>query len=269
MNQKTAMITGATGGIGQAVTKAYDRLGYSLILVGRNADKLNTLNRELRGQHEIVTANVALVAENRRIAAEANATHGRIDLLLNLAGVLSKERQTTREGHELTLATNVLGPIALTQELGAARSVVTGSGAINFVKDLTPDDLQSEHRYDGFRRAYARSKAYLTLWAFTTGKKWDVSVADPGGTKTDMTLDKAVPLPIRLLRPLIMHGPEKAALAFTKAGHEMSIGDAAGKIILPTSNKRAPQRFLDQQAGETLARHLADLMTENHQRAGG
>ncbi len=137
---------------------------------------------------------------------------------------------------------------------------MTGSGAINFVKDLTPDDLQSETRYDGFRRACARSKAYLTLWALTSGKPLNVAVADPDGTKTDTTLDRAVPLPIRLLRPRIMHGPGKAAQAFTKAGHDLSLVEASARIILPTSETLPPDRFRDRAMGEAFGDRLADLI---------
>ncbi|MBV6658428.1 MAG: SDR family NAD(P)-dependent oxidoreductase, partial [Devosiaceae bacterium] len=205
-------------------------------------------------------AELSVVSENKRVASDVLDRFGHVDLLLNVAGVLSKERQTTSEGNELTLATNLLGPIALTKELKASRTVMTGSGAINFVKDVKPNDLQSEQGYDGFRRAYARSKAYLTLWALTSGKELNVAVADPGGTQTDMTLDEAVPLPIRLLRPLIMHSPQKAARAFVDAGHTLSADQAPGLIVTPSARKTPPQRFLDAHIGRALDDQITDLI---------
>ncbi|MEM7667460.1 MAG: SDR family NAD(P)-dependent oxidoreductase [Pseudomonadota bacterium] len=254
MRGKTAVLTGATGGIGRQVARAYAERGARLVLVGRDRGKLDALLTALPGgNHGTVLADLALVEGNRRAADEVMRQAPVVDLLLNVAGAIVGTRQMTSEGMELTLATNVLGPVALSEALLPAlrrathpRVVVTGSEALAFVRDPKPEDMQSEAGYRGFPGAYARAKAWLTMWALSDPLGGvPVVVADPGGTKTDMTILDALPLPIRLLRPFIMHGPEVAALAFLRAGADLPLAEIAGRVVMPKKLVTLKPRYRD------------------------
>lgn len=271
----TVALTGATGGIGAEVAQAYAERGAQLVLVGRSASKLEGLVRSLPGTgHKTVVADLASMRETRAAARAIAEAAPKLDVLLNVAGVVMGERRETTEGVETTLAVNLLSPILLTQELipnlrsaskssSEARVVMTGSGAINFVKDLAPSDLQSRKNYNGFTGAYARTKAWLTLWALTASiPDVFVTVADPGGTKTDMTSLAAIPAPIRFLRPLIMHSPKVAARAFVSAGLDASKGSIEGCVV-GTKKAAAPKpRFLDRSMGKALRRDITPLLSD-------
>ncbi len=260
MGKKIAVLTGATGGIGQAVAHAFETLGYRLVLIGRDQHKLDPLLQRLSGGHLTVTADLSLIAENRRIGERILGSFGEVDVLLNVAGTISGARQLTSEGNELTLATNLLGPIALTQALSPRRTVMTGSEAILFAKDLSPADLHSAEKYSGFR-AYAYTKACLTLWAMTRDRDRFVSLADPGPTDTPMARNSAVPLLLRLVQPLVRHAPGIAARAFTKAGHSLSAGETAAKVVSPKAEKEPHMRFLDAHAAARLSAAIDPLLS--------
>lgn len=253
-DRKTVVLTGATGGIGAEVARAFAARGDRLILVGRDRGKLNAAIAGLPGEdHATVQADLSLISQNRRAAAATTRAAPRVDLLLNVAGAIVGDRHETAEGNEMTLAVNLLGPIALSQALlpalraaPAPRVVMTGSEAIAFVRDLAPNDIQSTRRYRGFPGAYARAKAWLTVWALSQPLgDVPVLIADPGGTKTDMTTLPALPLPIRLLRPFIMHGPDVAARAFVRAGVELPPAQARGRIVTPKKIVVPKAKFTD------------------------
>jgi NAD(P)-dependent dehydrogenase (short-subunit alcohol dehydrogenase family) len=101
--------------------------------------------------------------------------HGELHVLVNNAGVLAAERSLSVDGHELALATNVLGPFLLTGllapalEKSAPSTVVNVSSGGMYTASLDVDDLQTErHSYDG-AAVYARHKraqvVLSELWA--------------------------------------------------------------------------------------------------------
>jgi dehydrogenase/reductase SDR family protein 12 len=90
---RTMVLTGGTSGIGRAAARELYRKGTHLVVVGRDAQKLNELRRELypvRGGGSIETelADLSLLADVRQLAARLIRRHDRIDVLINNAGAL-------------------------------------------------------------------------------------------------------------------------------------------------------------------------------------
>ena len=87
---KTALITGASGGIGAAFARELARQGSDLVIVARSADKLNALATELRGAHrrrvEVIADDLSQAGAGERIKAKVDALGLPIDLLINNAG---------------------------------------------------------------------------------------------------------------------------------------------------------------------------------------
>ena len=177
---RTAVITGATSGLGRAAAQQLAALGARVVLVGRNADKAEAARREIvaaTGNDDVAVAlaDLSLLADVRRLALRLLADERRIHVLVNNAGVLVDPRTTTAEGNEVTLATNLLAPFLLTRlllprlrESAPSRIVNVSSGGM-YATGLVPDDLQYERgAYDG-SRAYARTKRALVvlteMWA--------------------------------------------------------------------------------------------------------
>ncbi|MCC2978844.1 MULTISPECIES: 3-oxoacyl-[acyl-carrier-protein] reductase [unclassified Sphingomonas] len=84
----TALVTGASGGIGSAIAQALAAQGARLVVSGSNADKLNAFCGQLGGDHVAVPANLAdAQAVDGLVPAAVEALGGRLDILVNNAGV--------------------------------------------------------------------------------------------------------------------------------------------------------------------------------------
>ncbi|MBV1932295.1 MAG: SDR family oxidoreductase [Porticoccaceae bacterium] len=86
LSRKTALLTGATGGIGNAIAKALADEGVSLILTARNGDKLTALESQLDGTGHLIHSCDLTKAEDRKVLQRVCAERG-IDLLINNAGI--------------------------------------------------------------------------------------------------------------------------------------------------------------------------------------
>ena len=87
---RTALVTGASAGIGQAFAELLASRGYDLVLTARRRDRLDALAQTLAGQHrvraEIIVEDLADPAAPSRIAAELKARQRHVDVLINNAG---------------------------------------------------------------------------------------------------------------------------------------------------------------------------------------
>jgi NAD(P)-dependent dehydrogenase (short-subunit alcohol dehydrogenase family)/carbon monoxide dehydrogenase subunit G len=184
---RVAVVTGATSGLGRAAAEQLADLGARVVLVGRDPDKTAMVRREIvaaTGNDHIAVAiaDLSLLADVRKLARKLLRDEPRIHVLVNNAGVLINERTTTREGHETTLATNLLAPFLLTRLLlprleqsAPARIVNVSSGGM-YTTGLALDDLQfRKGRYNG-SLAYARTKRALVVLT----EAWAEQLRDKG-----------------------------------------------------------------------------------------
>ena len=135
MDGRVALVTGATCGIGKAVATALAREGATVVVVGRSMARVEEAMREISAvvptaKLEPLVCDLSLQASILSAADEFRSRHGQLDLLVNSAGVFRKERHVTREGLELTFATNVMGYFLLTNLLVDAlkRAATAGAG---------------------------------------------------------------------------------------------------------------------------------------------
>src|SRR5262245_25466198 len=176
----TVLITGATSGLGRYIAFELVRSGHDVLAHGRNAGRTERLVAELRteGEAEGFVADLASLAQVRRLGEEVAAAHPRLDVLINNAGVGGGPRGSGREvsadGHELRLAVNYLAPVALTRALlpqlkaGApARIVNVGSAG---QEPLDFDDPELTRGYGGMS-AYCRSKFALAAHTFALAEE--------------------------------------------------------------------------------------------------
>ncbi|MEA2815246.1 MAG: hypothetical protein QOE02_3443 [Rhodospirillaceae bacterium] len=121
---RTALITGATDGVGRVVARALAQQGWRVLVHGRDRPRGEALAREIEqagGSAAFLAADLASLAEVRRLADEVKKQTGRLDLLINNAGIGSvgsaPGRQTSADGHELRFAVNYLAGFLLTHLL--------------------------------------------------------------------------------------------------------------------------------------------------------
>ncbi len=131
---KTCLLTGASGGIGHAIAKALDKEGYTLILHGRNKDKLTQLQSQLSNPSIIVTGDLSRVRDRENILNKA-FQFGPVDLLINNAGIscFSDLETTSSRDIEQLIHLNLTVPILMTQAFvkrtGTARTTLVNVGS--------------------------------------------------------------------------------------------------------------------------------------------
>ena len=168
MQGKVVVMTGATSGIGEVAAQRLAERGARIVFVARDPVRAEATLAKLRkagpeAAHRVHLADLSLMADTRRVAAEIAAAEPRIDVLVNNAGAVFDRRIVTAEGLELTFALNHMAYFVLTQGLMArlagsapARIVSTASAAHQGAR-LDFDDLQSARSFSAMG-AYGRSK---------------------------------------------------------------------------------------------------------------
>jgi NAD(P)-dependent dehydrogenase (short-subunit alcohol dehydrogenase family) len=241
---KTAVVTGATAGLGRASALALARLGARVVLVGRDAAKLEQVRAEIEadcGSREVAVqrADLGLVAEPRALAVRLLHDEPRLDVLVNNAGALFAERALTAEGLERTYALDLLSPYVLTEALldrlaaCDGRVVNVASGGM-YLQALDVDDLGSaQGRFDG-AEAYARAKRGLVAlsadWAARHRGRVAFHAMHPGWADTP-GVESALPGFHRWMRPLL-RTPEQGADTIVWLAASPRVAAASGAFWL-------------------------------------
>jgi NAD(P)-dependent dehydrogenase (short-subunit alcohol dehydrogenase family) len=170
-----AVVTGGSSGIGAATARALVAQGWHVIAVGRTRERLNSTLAFIRsefpqGRIDGLLADFESIQQVERVAQDIAALTRRVDVLINNAGGLCKERRETSAGFELLFAVNHLAPFLLTRRLlplmravPSARIINVSSAAHKYVRDMRWNDLQLRRRFS-VAAAYAQSKLASLLF---------------------------------------------------------------------------------------------------------
>jgi NAD(P)-dependent dehydrogenase (short-subunit alcohol dehydrogenase family) len=176
MKERTVLVTGSTDGIGRATALLLAEHGHFVVIHGRDPVKGRSVLQEIgrrTGSERLgmVIADLGVRDQVRRLASEIVERYGRLDVLVNNAGVFMRTRHPTSDGLETTLAVNYLAPFLLTHDLlpllsknAPARIVSVASIAHRAVRSFDRQQFEEGEPYDGYD-AYAFSK--LGIVAFT------------------------------------------------------------------------------------------------------
>ena len=200
MTDQVCLVTGASSGLGRATAEGLARLGATVHMLARDEGKGKRVRQAImrRTGNENVyleIADLSSLTSVRDLAKRLLDRQRRLDVLINNAGALFSERETSVDGIELSFATNVLGPFLLTNLLisplkaSAPSRIVNVSSGGMYTQKLDVDDLQFEGKpFDGVI-AYAQAKraqVILTeLWAEElAGSGVTVNAMHPGWADT-------------------------------------------------------------------------------------
>ena len=216
------VVTGATGGLGLATAAGLARLGAEVHLVGRSADRLDRARASLLAGQPSARLHTGVcdlsdLASVEAFCAGLLAQVQELHALVHNAGVMPPRRVQSPQGHELALATHLLGPHLMTFRLAGAlsggRVVVVSSGGM-YGQPLVVGDLEYETgTYSGVT-AYARTKrmqvVLAELWAQRLAVR-GITVASmhPGWADTP-GVRESLPRFARLMGPLL-RTPEQGA----------------------------------------------------------
>src|SRR5712672_2360338 len=243
---RLAVVTGANTGLGFETARVLAARGASVVLAVRDTgkDKAAAARIAAAAPGADVTVqplDLASLESIRAAAGELRARHPAIDLLINNAGVMFPPRQATRDGFELQLGTNHLGPFALTGLLleqmlpvPGSRVVTLSSLAHRLRARINFDDLQGERSY---RRvgAYGQSKLANLMFAYELARRLSGAgttiavAAHPGLASTE--LGRYTPAIVAFSYALVSQKAAMGALPVLRAATDPSV--AGGQYYGP------------------------------------
>lgn len=255
MRDKTVVITGGTGGIGQQTAIGLAKLGAQVVITGRSEER-GQAGREAvvaasgSRQVEFVQGDLSSTGGVIALADSLIERYPRIDVLINNAGHMAPERIINADGFESGFAVNVVAPLLLTRRLLPALRKGASSRVVNLTGgdagSLDPSNLQCEKSFDGLN-SYNHSKRALEAMSMALSRELQpqgvtVNVVYPGQASTSMTQSvKAGHLPwwMRPLFPLfkLMVRPDggksarKASRSSVWAASEPSLAGVSGKYF--------------------------------------
>lgn len=204
MSKGTAFITGASRGIGRGIALELARAGFDIVAAATKADPNNRESgvyevkdrvEELGQRCQPVAGDISNLADHEAMIAQAEEAFGRIDVLVNNAGISTPHRldilETTADSYDLVMGVNLRGPFFLTQAIAnrMIQNVEQGTPyppVIIFITSI------SSHAASPNRAEYCLSKAGLSMAAQTYAVRlaeYGIRVFDlrPGIIKSDMT----------------------------------------------------------------------------------
>ena len=272
--KQTALVTGASSGIGKETARALAQQGWTVILVSRGSGSgkqvTETLKKET-GNTELYyyPADLSSLAEIRRVATAVKDEFSQLDSLVNNAGGLFQTRETTVDGFEKTFALDHLNYFLLTQLLlepllksPAARIVNVASGAANVGK-IHFDDLMLKKNYGSFK-AYAQAKLANVMFTyqlsrFLSDTPVTVNALHPGGVATDFGSGSTVSTLYRVFRPFLKT-PAEGAETVIYLTTSPEVKGISGRYFTDRKAVRSPRRSYDLQVQARLWRVSRNLV---------
>ena len=187
---KALLLTGASGGIGRTLAVAFARAGGTVGLNGTSVEKLEETHRQIReagGNAVLLPENLDGVDACRRLVHNAHESLGRLDVLVNCAGINRRKpiAEVTEEDYDAIMAVNLRSLFFLSQSAHAVMKAQGGGKIIN-VASMT------SHRGIGEVSVYGATKAAVLQLTKTMAVEWardnvQVNSISPGFMMTPLT----------------------------------------------------------------------------------
>jgi NAD(P)-dependent dehydrogenase (short-subunit alcohol dehydrogenase family) len=252
---KTAVVTGATSGIGEATALGLARRGLRVAIVARNEAKAQaTSERIVRlvpgADLEVFLAELSVAAEVRRVAAELAERLERIDVLINNAGVHAPKPRISADGLDEMLAVNVRAPLLLStllleplERAAPSRIAIVASEAHRNGGSVDEASLQSLGDYGMARsfRAYGKTKLLVILLAFQLARLLEerrvaTNCLCPGAVATNLVdeIPGLSPLARLAAHSPLIRTPEQGARMSIRMATAPEFAEVSGRFVTST-----------------------------------
>jgi NAD(P)-dependent dehydrogenase (short-subunit alcohol dehydrogenase family) len=267
MNGRTVLVTGGTGGIGQATAKGLAAMGARVAITGRDPGRAEAAAADIVAADgppvAVFIADMSVQGDVRRLAAEVLAALPRIDVLVNNVGGFWNSRHVTADGLEQTFALNHLAPFLLTHLLtarlvtGAPARVVTVSSDAQRLGRIDFDDLQGERSWSG-QRAYNQSKLANVLFTYELARRLrgtgvTATSLHPGIVRSGFGAEDPGRIQ-RVITPFmgLLKSPEQGARTSIHLASSPDVEGVTGQFFTDGKARRSSRRSYDEAVGRRL-----------------
>ena len=199
---KTILITGANTGIGLATAETFVKDGHHVILACRNPDKASQAKKQLdaigTGKVDTVTLDLNDLAQIAQTADTLISQFEKIDVLVNNAGMMTPQLESTADGFEKQIGVNYIGPFLLTMKLlplikkAEQGRIIHLASMMHLLGKIDVDQFKADQvkKYNGVR-SYANSKLANLLFSNTLAQQLQGSsvtsnALHPGGVDSEI-----------------------------------------------------------------------------------
>jgi len=270
MQNKVCLITGATNGIGRATAFALAQKGATVIIVGRNEERCQNTVATIKTETgnpgvDFLLADLSVQAQVRQLAEDFKSRYGRLDVLVNNAGVINIFRQLSADGIEMNFAVNHLSYFLLTNLLldtlkaSAPARVVNVSSNSHRHKQLDFGNLELKRGYWA-GTAYGRSKLCNLYFTYELARRLEsegagvtVNAMHPGFVRTNMAANNG--WLVRLFLPFIHRNsltPEQGADTVVYLASSPEVEGVSGKYFVRRREVESDPISQDETAAKKL-----------------
>ncbi len=278
MKGKVCIVTGSNTGIGKETARGLAQRGARVILACRDVGKAEAARKDIvattgNNEVEVIPLDLASKASIRGFAARFAASHDRLDVLVNNAGLWPTTRGTTKDGLETTFGVNHVGTWLLTQELlpllrrSAPARIVVLSSALHYRGKLDWDDLQFERRKYNPTAAYNQSKLANVLFTKALARRLagsgvTVNAVHPGVVTTE--LFREYPKLLFKLMSLFLKTPEQGAACSLHVATAPELDEVSGEYFEKSRSIPAAAASMDEAAQDRLWTLTESLAAVTH-----
>lgn len=270
MDQRVFLVTGAMSGIGKAVAFGLAKTGETILLVGRDQDRRNAVYEEIMSQVqnpnvELLTCDLSSLGSIRNFAAFIKSKYPHIDVLVNNAAVVKRERLVSADGYEMMFATNHLGPFLLTNLL---LDPLRASGAGRILNITAPstvepnfEDLQSRESFN-YLNVFGATKMMNLLFTFELARRLEgtgitTNAIHPGLARSNLMNES--PAFMRWIAWLASAPPERVANDIVRVAIMPEFEKVNGKFLHKAREIDPPDFAYDRTAQQKLWEVSAEL----------
>ena len=281
MNGKICLVTGGTNGIGKSTAQELARMGATVVIIGRDAQKTSEVVQEIRAASgnpnvDSLLADLSSQQEVRGLAKDFKSKYSHLHILLNNAGAVFMQRQLSVDDIEMTFALNHLASFLLTNLLldtikaSAPARIINVSSNAHTTGKIEFDNLQGERDYSP--RVYENSKLANILFTMELARRLEgtgvtVNALHPGFTATGFAKNngKVMATLVSIFAPLVARSPAKGAETSIFLASSSSVEGITGKYFYDSQVIAAAPQATDM----VVARKLWDASAEMVHLAAG
>lgn len=273
------IVTGATNGIGLATAHKLAETGATVVLVGRNHQRIDAAIAYIRESVPDATlvpfvADLSRISEVELLAQHVIDTYPRVDVLVNNVGAFFQTRQLSADGIEMTFALNHMAPFVLTNLLvnhlrsSAPARIVNVSSAAHQGAQINFSDIQSTQRYSGWK-AYAQSKLANLLFTYELADRLQdaditVNALHPGFVNTGFAKEESLFSTVfALLQKHFAISPEKGAETSVFLALNDQLQNVTGRYFADSKQVPSSRASYDYTARRKLWELSSALMNEH------